>query len=82
MDKTNSKTEELLVANKKLISEIEKQKLKLTELQNSNKLYSTTFDTISDSICLIDADANILLHNKSTETLLNKTTEQLKGKNT
>lgn len=80
MNKNIPPIDELLAKIKLLLKEIESLKARLIQLQNSFKLYKTTFDTISESICLIDEEGTILLHNKATETLLNKKSENIKCK--
>jgi len=61
-------------------SDITESKKMSEELQESERQWGTTFNAISDSICLIEPDGKILKCNQATERLLGKSASELNGK--
>lgn len=50
-------------------------------IQHSESLWQTTFDAITDAVCLMDLDLKILQCNKAMANLLGKSVDQIIGKN-
>ncbi len=65
--------------NLNITRDITERKRVENELILSEAEWRTTFDAISDSICLISLEGRILRHNAATETMLGKTYDQIIG---
>jgi PAS domain S-box-containing protein len=58
---------------------MERKKM-LRELQERERQWRTTFNSISDSICILDIDGRIINHNSVTVAMLGKTPEEFRNK--
>ena len=71
----------LFETNNKLQSDIAERKRIEEALRLSANQWRTTFDAISDAVCLLDAEANIVRCNKAMTDLVNKSYSDINGRN-
>jgi PAS domain S-box-containing protein len=48
-------------------------------LRQAERQWHTTFDAINNAVCLLDREGRVLQHNRATETLLGKNTDEIQG---
>ncbi|MBC8441716.1 MAG: PAS domain S-box protein [Deltaproteobacteria bacterium] len=63
-----------------MVQDITKQKQAEQALANAKKQWETTFDTISDWVCIINKDHEIIQSNKACENLINLSADQVIGR--
>ncbi|MDP8219757.1 MAG: response regulator [Candidatus Stygibacter frigidus] len=63
-----------------LVSEIKEHKQAEKKVADAARKWQTTFDAISDPVCIIDMDGNIIQYNSATVKLLDIEEKDIKGK--
>lgn len=69
----------LLVFYRRLKREIDERRRAQSEIQRERKEWETTFDAMSDWICLVDADKRILRSNQSSQAIIGYSKDEVIG---
>ncbi len=80
MNKQSTTYENLLEENQLLKEKISSLVFSETELKKNQEYWETVFNTLTHSICLIDTEGKVLLHNKATEFFTHKKHNEINGK--